>query len=175
MPEALDKFLASGVPAERRVGLIAAGAFDDLDRLTAALAGETDRGAWEFGVSVLRHWLGRAAGQDAALLKFLTGPAGYTPAQAETAVLLLHGFAPDDRDRPETYEVLIEYLQADRPLVRNLAAWHLARLVPAGKAIPFRPNAGKAAVAESYAAWKALVPAGKLPPKEGRPAPGGSP
>ena len=170
---ALDMALASAKPAEKRVGLIAAGATDDLDRLTRSVAEGADPALWDFGVSVLRHWVGRGPGQDLMLFKYLVGVRQYTPAQAETVVRLLHGFSPEDRARPETYEVLIEYLQNDQAAVRNLAAWHLARLAPAGRTIGFRPSATRAECEAAYKAWKNVIPTGQVPaePKTAGPAP----
>jgi hypothetical protein len=161
---AIDRMLASADPADRRVGLIAAGALDDLPRLVAAGAAvAADAEAADFAVTVFRHWLGRGAGQEQALYQHLTGPAGYSPAHAETVIALLHGFTPAELRRPETYQVLVEYLQHDKPAVRNLAHWHLVRLVPSGKRIGFKPNASKAELEPVYRLWKELVPAGRLP------------
>ena len=56
-------------------------------------------------------------------------------AQAEAILQLLFGFSAEDLARPETYAVLIDYLVHEKPAIRNLAAWHLIRLVPQGKAI----------------------------------------
>lgn len=161
---AIDRMLASNDPADRRVGLIAAGALDDLPRLAAAGATvAADPDAADFAVTVFRHWLGRGAAQEQALYRYLTDTAGYPPAHAETVIALLHGFTPAELRRPETYEVLIEYLQNDRPAIRNLAHWHLVRLVPAGKRIAFRPNASKAELEPVYRLWKELVPPGRVP------------
>jgi hypothetical protein len=162
--DAIDRFLASADPAEKRVGLIAAGATDDLPRLAAAIAETHDPEVWDFAAAVARHWVGRGPGQDVVLYKFLTTDRKLPPAQAETVLDLLHGFTAAEQKQPETFEVLIEYLRSDWPAVRNLAAWHLARLAPAGKSIPFRPNGSKAEFEAGYKQWKALVPAGKLPP-----------
>lgn len=170
---AVGQLIRSPDPNERRVGLIAAGATDDLGRMLAAVSGTGDPDTWDFGVSALRHWVGRSAGQDVALYRFLTDTQGFTAAQAETLVRLLHGFSAEDRAKPETYEVLIEYLQSEQPAIRNLSAWHLRRLVPKGKEIPFRPSASKAECVSAYDAWKAMIPAGQLPPDAS--PPGSSP
>ena len=61
-------------------------------------------------------------------------------------------------------KVLIEYLAHDQSPIRNLAAWHLVRLVPQGKAIAFKPNGTKADTESAYREWKKLIPPGKLPP-----------
>ena len=77
----------------------------------------------------------------------------------------MFGFAATDLTQAETFEVLIEYLQHETPAVRNLAAWHLHRLVPQGKIIPFSPTGDKGAIDRTYQAWKKLIPAGELPKK----------
>jgi len=82
---------------------------------------------------------------------------------------LLLGFTTDDLKRPETYEVLIEYLLHDKPGIRNLAAWHLVRLVPQGKSIKYDPSGTAADAQAVYKEWKKLIPDGQLPP--GKPEP----
>lgn len=162
---AIDEMLASPRPEDRRIGLIEAGAHDDLPRLTKAIAEAKDAAVWDVGVSVLRHWLGRGAGQDAKLVAFLTSSRGYTPAQAALIVRLLNGFTQAEAARPETYEVLIEYLRHDQPAVRTLAAWHLIRLAPVLGAGTFAPNAGKPEAEALYKRWKDAIPSGRLPPR----------
>ena len=160
---ATDVLLSSKVPAEWRVGLVTAAAADDLPRLAKVLSESADPAVWDFGVVVLRHWLGRSAGQDGRLARFLTDVRMYDPVAAATVIDLLAGFTATERSRAESYDVLVEYLQHDKPAVRNLAQWHLVRMVPAGKAIAFRPNAGKAESAAAYKEWRKLVPPGTVP------------
>jgi hypothetical protein len=163
---ALDTFLRSEDAVERRVGLITLGATDDLDRLVKTLAEAKNLDEWDFGIVVMRHWLGRRPGQDQELYGMLQAIRGLSPAQARIVLQLLFGFTTDDLKRPETYEVLIEYLLHEKSAVRNLAAWHLVRLVPQGKSIPYNPS-GSAADAEAvYKAWKKLIPDGQLPPPQ---------
>ena len=57
---------------------------------------------------------------------------------------LLH--SPFDLDRPETYDALIAYLRHSRLPVRELARWHLYRLVPAGRKIVYDAAASEADV-----------------------------
>ena len=161
---AADVLLSSKQPAEWRVGLVAAAAADDLPRMSRTLVESADPAVWDFGVIVFRHWLGRGPGQDRRLFQFLTDTRKYDPVSAATVIDLLAGFSPAERNRAETYDILVEYLQHDKPAVRNLAQWHLVRLVPAGKAIPFRPNAGKDELTAAYKEWRKLIPAGTLPP-----------
>jgi hypothetical protein len=162
---AVRSFLDSADPVGQRVGLVTAGALDDLDTLVRVIGGAKPLAQWEFAVTVLRHWLGRRPGQDQRLYDTLTSPAqGYTPTQAKIILQLLFGFSPDDLRQPETYEVLIDYLAHDQAAIRNLAAWHLVRMVPQGRAIPVRPAATRAEYEAAYREWKKLVPAGQLPP-----------
>ena len=119
---------------------------------------------WDFGITVLRHWLGRSRGQDQRYYEILRTTRGYTPGQAQTIVQLLFGFSAEDLQQPETYEVLIDYLIHEKPAIRNLASWHLVRLVPQGKSIPHKPNGSLADAQTTYEAWKKLIPRGELPP-----------
>jgi len=75
---------------------------------------------------------------------------------------LLH--SPFHKDRPETYQTLIEYLRSDRLPVRELARWHLDRLAPAGRSIAFDAAAPAEERAQAVKKWKELVPEGQLPP-----------
>ena len=161
---ALKALLASADTAELRVAMVTLGAQDDLVTLAESLVAAKTLEEWDFGVTVLRHWLGRCPGQDQKLYQTLTGARGYTPAQAKIVMQLLFGFSPAELRVPETYEVLIDYLAHDKPGVRNLAAWHLVRLVPQGKAIAYKPDGTAADAAKAREAWKKLVPAGELPP-----------
>ena len=73
--------------------------------------------------------------------------------------------ADDDLAKKQTYELLIEYLKDDRPEVRQLAYWHLMRLSPEGRKIPYDPGGGVPQRQAAYGLWKKLLAEGKLPPK----------
>jgi hypothetical protein len=122
------------------------------------------RDTWDNVVRVMRHWLGRAPGQDQRFYNGLIKAKGYTPVQAESLIEMLHGFKESERERPELYQMLIDYLVDGRTSMRGLAHWHLVRLVPAGKDIPYDPNAPKAELEKARKEWQKLVPPGKLPP-----------
>ena len=163
---ALNAFLDSADPIEQRIALVTLGATDDLEPLGKALASARNAEHWDFGITIVRHWLGRCPGNDQKLYAVLTSPAqGYSPATARTIMQLLFGFDPEDLKQPETFEVLIEYLAHEQSPIRNLAAWHLVRLVPQGKSIGFKPNGTKEESDATYRAWKKLIPSGKLPPE----------
>jgi hypothetical protein len=163
--EVTDEFLRSDDPVYRRVGVILAGALDDLPRLGKVLNESKHADLWDNAVVVLRHWLGRAPGQDQKLYEALQASKGYTPIQAETVIEFLHGFSANDLERPETYEMLIHYLADNKLAVRGLAYWHLKRLVPAGAKIPYDPLGSEADRKAAREEWKKLVPPGKMPPK----------
>jgi hypothetical protein len=162
--DAIKQFLASSDPVEQRVALVTLGATDDLVSLGEALVAAKSLEQWDFGITVLRHWLGRGPGQDQRFYANLTTARGYSPVQAQIVMRLLFGFSADELKAPETYEVLIEYLTHEKPGIRNLAAWHLVRLVPQGKAIPYKPDGTAADAAKAQEEWKKLVPPGELPP-----------
>jgi hypothetical protein len=161
--KALDSFLASADPVEQRMALVVLGGLDDLERLGKTLVAAKTTEQWDFGITVLRHWLGRGRGQDQRMYQTLTTRRGYSPAEAEIIVQLLFGFSPEDAAEPETYEVLIDYLVHEKPAIRNIAVWHLVRLVPAGKSIEFKPDGTMTDAQKCHAAWKKLVPSGRLP------------
>jgi hypothetical protein len=160
--EVIDQLLASKEPFDRRCGVVMAGAIDDLPHLGKALSVPGQQDLWDNAVLVLRHWLGRAPGQDqrlyAGLLKH-----GYNEVQAETIIEFLHGFSETDLDRPETYQMLIDYLVCNKLAVRGLAHWHLRRLLPKADTIDYDPAAPPKELKKARDQFKKLLPPGKLP------------
>lgn len=148
------------------LGLNAAGA---LPRVAEALADAHSADVRDAAVLALRMWIGGAPGRDLELYHLLQGRLGYSDHQAEAVLDLLH--SPFDPDRPGTYEALIRLLQHPKLAVRELARWHLYRLAPAGKEIPFDPAAPEEERDRAVKAWKELIPDGELP-KEKKAAPG---
>jgi hypothetical protein len=161
---AIDSFLSSGDPVQQRIALVTLGGLDELQKMGKALGEAKSSEEWDFGVTVLRHWLGRSRGPDQKLYSTLIELRGYTPDEAKTIVQMLFGFSDHQLRQPETYEVLIEYLVHEKKGIRNLAEWHLVRLHPEGKSIPFKPDGAKADYEKVYEAWKKLIPSGKVPP-----------
>jgi hypothetical protein len=171
---AIDELLRSDDPGDRRAAVFIMGALDDLPRLGKALGEAKHLDVWDNGVLALRHWIGRGPGQDQRLYRGLIESGGFSPVDAEAVLQLLHSFGDADLARPETYEVLIDYLSHDRLALRGLAYWHLIRLVPAGKEFGYNPLDPKEAREAAVRKWKQLIPAGQLPPRSkangGRPA-----
>jgi hypothetical protein len=145
-----------------------AGALDDLPRLAKVLNEPGHQDMWNTAVIAFRHWLGREPGQDQKLYNRLV-EIGTKPVQAESIIEFLHGFSEADLDRPETYQMLIDYLVSDRLALRGLAHWHLVRLVPKGDEIPYDPAASMDELKKAREAWKKLLPPGKLPRPEPKP------
>jgi uncharacterized protein (TIGR03000 family) len=162
---ALDELLNSDEPIDRRVGVIAGGALDELPRLATFFQQAKHADLLDTAILVLRHWIGRGPGQDQKLYRALVEKRGFTKLQAESMMQMLHGFNEEELAQPETYEVLIDYLTDSRLAIRALAHWQLVRLVPAGRDIAYDPTEGKEALKKAQEEWQKLVPAGHLPPK----------
>jgi hypothetical protein len=165
--EAADELLKSDDEAARRSAVVLLAALDDMDRLGEALVNARHQDVWDAGILALRQWIGRGRGQDQKLYQLLTRKKTIPPREAEAILQLLHGFGDDDLEQPETYEALISYLGSERLSLRELAYWHLRRLVPAGRTIDYDPLAPKERREAGIKPWRQLVPAGKLPPKPG--------
>jgi uncharacterized protein (TIGR03000 family) len=163
---ALDEFIASNKEYDRRVAVIAMGALDDLPRLGQALMDARSPDVWDAAVKSLRHWIGRAPGQDQKLYQGLIEMRGYKPVESASVLQLLHSFSEEEEKQPELYEILIRYLDDEKLPVRGLAHWHLVRLAPAGKKISYDPIAPKEQREKAIAEWKKLIPPGKLPPED---------
>jgi len=149
----------------RRGAVYGSAALDNLGPVVGALA-DKPADVRDAAVQALRAWIGRGPGQDRKLYDYLLKEEKFSKAHAAIALQMLHSHGDADLERPETYEVLIAYLRHERPAIRELAAWHLQRLVPAGKDIPYDPTASREELNRAYKEWKKLVPDGKLPPKE---------
>ena len=62
---------------------------------------------------------------------------GYTPTQAKNLLYLFNGLEEAKMRQPETYDLLILALNHAKMPTRELARWHLVRLVPGGKGIVY--------------------------------------
>jgi hypothetical protein len=69
----------------------------------------------------------------------------------------LHSFSVEDLARRETYEALLGYLGHDRLPIRELARWHLERLVPGGNKIGFNAAGTAEQRAAAVQEWKKRV------------------
>jgi hypothetical protein len=164
LEDAISSMLTDDSPATRRIAVYGLGALDDLPQLIDTLSTSKIPDVRDTCVIALRHWIGRGQGQDqklyAALLK-----KGFSESQATKFMQLLHSFGNQQKASPGTYETLIDLLQNENPAIRELASWHLTRLVPKGQDIKFDALATAEERQKGYEKWKELIPAGKLPPK----------
>jgi hypothetical protein len=161
--EALTETMHSTDADERGIAVYALAALDDLPQFVAALSDPKHEDTREVAIIALRHWIGRSPGQDMRLFQFLVQSKGYSENQAAIVLQLLHSFGESDLGRPATYETLIDYLLHDKLAIRQLAKWHLSRLVPAGKNMAYDPAGSVETRRPAYEQWKKLVPSGKLP------------
>ncbi len=164
--QGLDKAVAdtlAGQDVGQRVQAVhALGAVGDLQGLLKVLHGAKSAEVRRTALDALRQRSARSAADDVLVYRALVADQ-YKPAHAEMVMQLLRGF-----DRPAladaaTYQALIHYLAHDRAAVRELAAWHLHRLVPEGRKIGYDAAAPAAERARAQAAWRKLIPAGRVP------------
>jgi hypothetical protein len=165
---ALTEGLRASEPAARALAVYGLAAVDDLPAVLRAVTHPKDRELRRAALTALRHWSGQEAEHEVRLYQALV-KGGYKPVEAEVMIGLLHGFARPDLERRETYETLIDYLGNDRPAVRELAAWHLYRLVPKARSINYDALGPEGQRKVAQAAWRKLLRAGKLPPREAPP------
>jgi hypothetical protein len=152
----------------RQLAITGFGATDEIGVLWKALDSDKNLAQRLVAVETLRHWIGRKAGQDALLARSLIRTEKYTPEHASTVLHLLHSYGQKGIEDPITYEVLIADLEHDKLPIRELAAWHLYRLAPAGREITYDPASSPEKRAEAAKKWKQLIPRGKLPPTPSR-------
>jgi hypothetical protein len=164
---AIADVLKSDDPFERGIAVMFLAATDDTDRLGEALKTTQHQDVWDAGIVALRNWIGRGPGQDQKLYQLLVEKAKLAPREAEGFLDLLHSFGDDDLAHPETYHCLISYLGSDRVSLRELAYWHLQRLVPEGKKFGYEPLGPKEKRDAAIKEWRKLIPAGEMPPKRG--------
>lgn len=151
-------------PTAHRIAVYALGGLDDLPHLIDALSSSKYPDVRDLSVIALRHWIGRAEGQDQKLYEALLKK-GYSEKSATMVMNLLHSFSDRQKASPATYETLIDLLQDENPAIRQLANWHLTRLVPKGQDIKFNPLGTAEERQAGHKKWMELIPAGKLPPK----------
>jgi hypothetical protein len=155
---AITELLKDPDEMHHRAAVLILGAQDDLDRLGEILRDAKNFDLWDSAVKTLRHWIGRAPGQDMKLYQGLIERKQFKPIQAETVLQLLHDFDDKARSRPETCECLVELLDSDKLALRGLAYWHLSRLRPEGKKFGYNPVSSKEERAAAVKEWRKLIP-----------------
>jgi pSer/pThr/pTyr-binding forkhead associated (FHA) protein len=159
-------------PKERELGLWFLSALDapvtlveflsDPDQVSASI-----RTAAMMG---LQDWLRRNGPLRNVLVRQLQQRFSYPTAVAGQLVRLAATIPEEEREKPGTYQELIELLDHDNQVLRHLAFWQLYQGLrdrrPAGAdKIPYDPLADKKDRQAAVKAWQKLVPAGKVPPR----------
>lgn len=169
LTKTLRKLVREKNSLKQRFAVTAFGALDDLPNLLEALTLAEQPDARDQAILVLRAWMGRGPEQVEQIFETLMRKKNLEPVQARNALHLLFGFDAHEQADPETYHVLITLLQHKALPVRELARWHLYRLAPAGRDIPYDAAASPEARARAQAQWQKLIPNGKLPPMPKQP------
>jgi hypothetical protein len=165
IPAALDRLAKSDKKVDRLVGVTWMGALDQMPQLLGALADARHADVRDQAILVLRQWIGRDAAKVGKLYQALKEHLHNSDVTARTVVQLLFGFNDEERAQPATYELLIGDLMHKQLPVRELAYWHLVRLAPTGRDIPYDAAGGEAQRRRAVEQWQALIPEGRLPPR----------
>jgi hypothetical protein len=118
-------------PGRRLFALRSLQALDAYEFLPTALADEVflmRRAA----IRAIQHWTGLANDRDLLIFKTLINKKGYTEAQAQYVMQLLHPFGETDYSRPEIVAALFEAMNHEKLAVRELAYKHLEFCDPNG-------------------------------------------
>lgn len=138
----------------RRVAVTTLAALDHVEAVIAMLGESPNPEVRSAAVIALRHWIGARGGRDDKLYDVLVDRMGYTKNEAEAIMQMLH--SPFDPTQVETFETLIAYLKHRKQAVRELAHWHLTRLAPKGRDIPYDAAGPAEERAKAADAWRKL-------------------
>jgi hypothetical protein len=161
--EAVARFVEADDPTARTVAMWSATAFDALEILEGVLQKPRTPADWDLSITLLRHWVARSTTHDLRLFDYLTRQRSYSVAEARIIVQLLLGFSDEDLRLAETYQVLLDYVGHEQALIRNLAAWHLLRLVPEVRRFAYQPAGSRDAALRIQEQWRSLLRPESLP------------
>jgi hypothetical protein len=168
----LRRLLESKEPPERGLAVRSLGALDLLPPLVDALGDAKRQDVRAAAIETLERWLAAARDNDYKLHAELLNR--YNKVEAGKIVGLLHGPPGKRREQPETYDTLIDQLLSSKLAIRQLSARHLAYLWPEAAArVQFDAAAPREALQRARAAWRKLIPRGKVPPQWDKSAAGG--
>lgn len=148
--------------AHRRLACFSLGALDEISALVEQLEQEQVPELRTTAIDALRHWIAADRDNEHKLFELLKEK--YRTVEADNILTLLHQFSEKDLKNPDTYDLLIGYLNSPQLALRELASWHLYQLVPLGQKIRYNASADAATRQQAQASWRALIPAGQLPP-----------
>jgi hypothetical protein len=147
----------------RKLAVNGLGAIDDVDFLLEKLADEKHPDVRVAAIDALRFWLAEGQGHD--LLLYARAAKRFSERQADILLpLLLFNYSPAELNRPDTYQDWIDLLINSNLAIRQVAAWHLYQVVPAGQKIAYNAAGDRAQLERARQEWRALIPRGQLPP-----------
>ncbi|MFO0864435.1 MAG: hypothetical protein U0744_07255 [Gemmataceae bacterium] len=152
----------SNNPVARRLSGLSLAAMDELPSLLDLLEQDKQPDVRLTTIEALRYWIATSRNGEYRIYDLLK--AKYKMSEAETIMQLLHSFSERATQQPDTYELLIDYLVHPVLPIRELAAWHLYQMAPAGRNIPYSASADSVIRQRAHTAWRALIPPGQLPP-----------
>lgn len=164
--EVLTDALSSDDEVLRDLAVDDMAAVNDLGGVMQALNDKTHPDVRQTAVEALRHWIGRGTAEDQRFYQYLVKERHYTPARAQIMLQLLHSFDRDAWYQPETYDLLIGYLNNPHMAIRVLAASHLYRspFAPAGgDRIAYDPAGTDEERSRAVTQWRKLIPEGTIP------------
>jgi hypothetical protein len=166
---ALEELAEAEKPSSQIYAAFSLPAIDKIAPLVDSLDDVTKPALRGTAVIALRNWIARSPENGLILYRMLIDKKGYTDAQADAVLLLLHRFSPEDVASASTYETLFGYLNDERLSVRELAFWHLVQFDPEGaRLVNYNPLQDERTQAINR--WKKRLAEGKIPPKTPKPA-----
>jgi FHA domain len=150
------------------VGIFFLAALDEVEPLVDFLQDRVNPNVRGVTIFALQSWLSRGARHAGELARILERR-GVSKDKAELIVRLLHFYVREDLEKRKTYEELIERLDDDHLLVRNLAFWHLdqlgvgGRLPEEARKIAYDPTWEPEKRRPAVEKWKRLLAEGKVP------------
>ena len=155
-------------PDNQDMGILFLAALDQLVPLVQLLKDRQNPSVRGVTLYALQSWLGRD-GRHAGKLAQVLQEGGDSKDESERIVRLLQFYSPEDLDKAKTYEALINCLDDDKLLVRDLAFWQLDRIGEGGrlpedvKEIVYDPTMDREKRQPAIAQWKKLLADGKIP------------
>jgi hypothetical protein len=151
----------------RRLAILAMGATGDVDGLVSTLVQPNLPDAREAAIEALRKMIW----QDTSLLPALQGALvrGLGPANAPLATDLILGFSTQDQAEAKTYSDLINLLDADQLVLRELAIYNLMDLTGGRTNYSYSADAPTARRRTAINSWKRWFDSERtFPPRKNR-------
>ncbi len=160
---ALQEALGADDLAARRLALRCYTAQDDFSKPLEMLDQENIRdGMRRYAIYSLRYWMAQERDNEYQLYDALRAQSNKIV--AKKIMELLHGISTTDAGMPATWQRLIDDLDNEVVALRELSAWNLEVLVPAGRKYNYSASANQGARRFAQSQWRQLIPPGALPP-----------